>query len=179
MHFHRETEADIRERKEAALKSINPVSASGLEITTEDFFIKEFDFPKRPPWKFDMSVEQLEDREHRYFTVGIMFNLEFVLVDTKECVAGAYQEKEHYCTLHYETFFCFLVVIPTQNLPLTVSMSTAAITAALSCTKPIYTTDLRVCFSAAGQLTLFHTTVSKCQPTASNKISHVLKVHIS
>ncbi|GFG32691.1 hypothetical protein Cfor_05158 [Coptotermes formosanus] len=72
LHFHRETEADIRERKEAALKSINPVSASGLEITTEDFFIKEFDFPKRPPWKFDMSVEQLEDREHRYFTEYIL-----------------------------------------------------------------------------------------------------------
>jgi hypothetical protein len=95
LHFHRETEAEIREWKEAARKSINPVSASGLEIATENFFLKELDFPKRPPWKFDMSVQQLEDREHRYFTVSIMFNLEFVLVDTKECVTGAYKEKEH------------------------------------------------------------------------------------
>lgn len=83
MHFHRETEAEICERKEAAYKSINPVPASGLDIATDDFFLKELDFPKRPPWNFDMSVDQLEDREHRYFTVGIMFNLEFVMIGTK------------------------------------------------------------------------------------------------
>jgi hypothetical protein len=63
--------------------------------------MKELDFPKRPPWKYDMSVKQLEDREHRYFTVRIMFNFEFVLVDTKECVTGAYKEAKHQCTLHY------------------------------------------------------------------------------
>jgi hypothetical protein len=51
------------------------VSAFGLEIAVEDFFVKELDFPKRPPWNFDMSLEQLEAREHKYFTVSIMFNL--------------------------------------------------------------------------------------------------------
>ena len=101
LHFHRETEAEIRERKEAARTAINPVSPSGLEIAIENFFMKELDFPKRPPWKYDMSVKQLEDREHRYFTVGIMCNLEFVLVETKECVTGAYKEVKHQCTLHY------------------------------------------------------------------------------
>jgi len=101
LHFHRETEAEIRERKEAARRAINPVSPSGLEIAIENFFMVELDFPKRPPWKYDMSVKQLEDREHRYLTVGIMFNLEFVLVDTKECVTGAYKEAKHQCTLHY------------------------------------------------------------------------------
>jgi hypothetical protein len=75
LHFHRETEAEIRERKEAACKSINPVSAPGLEIAVEDFFVKELEFPKRPPWNFDMSLEQLEASEHKYFTVSIMFNL--------------------------------------------------------------------------------------------------------
>lgn len=83
MHFHRETESEIRERKEAARRAINPVSPSGLEIAIENFFMKELDFPKRPPWEYDMSVKQLEEREHRYFTVGIMCNVEFVLVDTK------------------------------------------------------------------------------------------------
>jgi hypothetical protein len=43
------------------------VSAPGLEIAVEDFFVKELDFPKRPPWNFDMSLEQLEAREHKYF----------------------------------------------------------------------------------------------------------------
>jgi hypothetical protein len=73
LQFHRETEAEIRERKEAACKSINPVPASGLEIAIEDFFVKELDFPKRPPWNFDMSLEKLEAREHKYFTVNTMF----------------------------------------------------------------------------------------------------------
>jgi ribosome biogenesis GTPase A len=68
LHFHRETETEIRERKEAAHRAINTVSPSGLEIATENFFMRELDFPKRPPWKYDMSVKQLEDREHRYFT---------------------------------------------------------------------------------------------------------------
>lgn len=84
LHFHRETEAEICERKEAARRTINPVSPSGLEIAIENFFMKELNFPKRPLWQYDTSVKQLEDREHRYFTVGIMFNLEFVLVETKE-----------------------------------------------------------------------------------------------
>lgn len=68
LHFHRETEAEILKQKEAARKSITPMSASGLEIAVEDFFLKELDFPKRPPWNFDMSLEQLEAREHKYFT---------------------------------------------------------------------------------------------------------------
>jgi hypothetical protein len=72
--FHPETEAEIHEQKEAAHKSINPVSASGLEIAVEDFFLKGLDFPKRPPWNYSMSVEQLEAREHKYFTVSVMFN---------------------------------------------------------------------------------------------------------
>jgi hypothetical protein len=71
------------------------VSAPGLEIAVEDFFLKELDFPKRPSWNFDMSLEQLEAREHKYFTVSIMFNLRFVFVGTKEdCVTGDQKEKE-------------------------------------------------------------------------------------
>lgn len=91
LQFHRETEAEIRERKEAARKSINPVPASGFEIAVEDFFLKELDFPKRPPWNFNMSLEVLEAREHKYFTVRIMFNLAFVLVNARE-----YCVMEHY-----------------------------------------------------------------------------------
>jgi hypothetical protein len=55
-----------------------------MEIAVEDFFMKELDFPKRPPWNFDMSLQQLEAREHKYFTVSIIFHLGFVLVGTEE-----------------------------------------------------------------------------------------------
>ncbi|XP_069669915.1 guanine nucleotide-binding protein-like 1 isoform X1 [Periplaneta americana] len=68
LQFHRETEAEIRKRKEAARKTIVPVSPSGFEIDIDSFFLKDLDFPKRPPWNFDMSRDQLEAREHRYFT---------------------------------------------------------------------------------------------------------------
>jgi hypothetical protein len=75
LHFHRETEAEICEQKEAARKFIKPVPASRLEIAIEDFFLKELDFPKRPEWNFDMSLDQLEAREHMYFKVNTMFHL--------------------------------------------------------------------------------------------------------
>ncbi|PNF23235.1 hypothetical protein B7P43_G18428, partial [Cryptotermes secundus] len=66
--FHRETEAEILKQEEAAHKSINPVSASGLVIAVKEFFVKELDFPKQPPWNFDMSLEKLEASEYKYFT---------------------------------------------------------------------------------------------------------------
>jgi hypothetical protein len=46
LQLHRENEAEIRELKEAARKSTNPMSASGLEMAIEDFFLRELDFPK-------------------------------------------------------------------------------------------------------------------------------------
>lgn len=53
-----------------------------------------------------------------------------------------------------------------------------AIMGALSHTKPTYTVGSRVGLYARVQLTLLHRTVLKCQCTASNQASHLLKLHI-
>lgn len=68
--FHRETDDELRQRKETARQSIVPVSEEQLEISGDDYFPKELDFPKRPPWSFDMHRDTLEAREHKYFTVS-------------------------------------------------------------------------------------------------------------
>lgn len=79
LQFHRETEAEIRERKEAARKGIVPVTDEGLEIDTDAYFIPELDFPVRPPWNYNMSPAELEGREHRYFTVSyLILNLKIL-----------------------------------------------------------------------------------------------------
>lgn len=68
--FNRETEEEIRERKELARQSIEPVPEEQLEINIDDYFPKELDFPKRPPWSFDMDRATLEAKEQKYFTVS-------------------------------------------------------------------------------------------------------------
>lgn len=68
LQFHRETEAEIRERREAARKGIVPVEEKDLEIDCETYFTPELDFPVRPPWNYDMTPAELDAREHRYFT---------------------------------------------------------------------------------------------------------------
>lgn len=73
--FHKETDEEIRQRKESARKSIEPVAEEELEINGDDYFPKELDFPKRPPWSFDMNRESLEAREQRYFTVSFALNV--------------------------------------------------------------------------------------------------------
>jgi hypothetical protein len=53
------------------------MSASGLEMAIEDFFLRELDFPKWPVWNFGMTIDELEASEHKYFTVSIMFNFDW------------------------------------------------------------------------------------------------------
>ena len=67
LQFHRETETEIRERKEAARKAIVPVEEKDLEIDNDLYFPPELDFPVRPPWDHNMSPAQLDAREQRYF----------------------------------------------------------------------------------------------------------------
>ncbi|XP_017780176.1 PREDICTED: guanine nucleotide-binding protein-like 1 [Nicrophorus vespilloides] len=66
LKFYRETDAEIKERKELAMKSLE--MHNDLEINVHDYFPEDFDFPKRPSWNFDMSREALDARENRYFT---------------------------------------------------------------------------------------------------------------
>lgn len=58
----------MRKRKERAFKSIEPASLKDQEIS-DNYFPPGIDMPKRPPWDFNMTKEQLEMREQRYFTV--------------------------------------------------------------------------------------------------------------
>lgn len=67
LSFHRESEKEIKAQKEAARKPIQFTKRSDLEIGDEYF--QEHDFPIRPKWTYDMSKEQVDRNENRYFTV--------------------------------------------------------------------------------------------------------------
>lgn len=69
LQFHTESKEELKERREFARLSLSKVSEKDLEINGDDYFLKELDFPKRPPWSFEMSIEQLETREQKYFMV--------------------------------------------------------------------------------------------------------------
>lgn len=70
LQFFQESKEELRKRKEQALKSIKPVSLKAQEVS-DNYFPSGIDMPKRPPWNFDMTKEQLEMKEQRYFTVCI------------------------------------------------------------------------------------------------------------
>lgn len=56
-------------RKEQARGSLQSVPEIAKEIDCHEFFPSRMDIPKRPPWNFSMSRQELEAREHHYFTV--------------------------------------------------------------------------------------------------------------
>ncbi|PSN34890.1 Guanine nucleotide-binding protein-like 1 [Blattella germanica] len=112
LQFYRETEAEIRERKEAARRAIVSVPESGLEIEVEKYFLKELDFPKRPPWNYDMSREELEARENRYFTDMILVLNKIDLAPAPLVVAWKNYFQEKYPALHILTFTSY----PSYNL---------------------------------------------------------------
>lgn len=68
LQFFQESNEKLRKRKERAFKSIEPASLRDQEIS-DNYFPPGIDMPKRPPWDFNMTKEQLEMREQRYFTV--------------------------------------------------------------------------------------------------------------
>ncbi|XP_039287489.1 guanine nucleotide-binding protein-like 1 isoform X2 [Nilaparvata lugens] len=67
LQFFQETKEELEAKKESARRELNPVPESELEMCTEEFFPPEVDFPVRPPWDFNMSREELDARENRYF----------------------------------------------------------------------------------------------------------------
>lgn len=68
LQFFQESNEKLRKRKERAFKSIEPASLRDQEVS-DNYFPPGIDMPKRPPWDFNMTKEQLEMREQRYFTV--------------------------------------------------------------------------------------------------------------
>lgn len=68
LQFRRETEDEIRKRKEDARKEIIPVSEKELEFDPAAYFCgEELAFPTRPKWSSDMTREQLDSCEYSYF----------------------------------------------------------------------------------------------------------------
>ncbi|CAG4974533.1 unnamed protein product [Colias eurytheme] len=67
LKFYRESDEELRLKKEEALKALNHVSEKEMEIDPIDFFPSELTFPKRPPWDFNMTPAQLDAQEQKYF----------------------------------------------------------------------------------------------------------------
>ncbi len=40
---------------------------TALEISVNDIYTTFIDFPKRPPWNYEMTKEELETNEEHYF----------------------------------------------------------------------------------------------------------------
>ncbi|XP_055637448.1 guanine nucleotide-binding protein-like 1 [Toxorhynchites rutilus septentrionalis] len=93
LQFQRETGKQLRELKEEARNALVPCSEEEMELG-DNYFVG-YDFPKRPKWTFEMSKEQLDANENRYFFKYI-----------------TYLEKTHYddmkslsfCELNLETW---------------------------------------------------------------------------
>ena len=47
-----------------------PLKEEALEIS-DDYFLPELTFPKRPPWDFNMKKGELNLNENTYFNVRI------------------------------------------------------------------------------------------------------------
>ncbi|XP_041983915.1 guanine nucleotide-binding protein-like 1 isoform X2 [Aricia agestis] len=67
LKFYRESDAELKMKKEEALKALNPVPEKEMEVDPTYFFPKEVSFPKRPPWDFSMTPAQLDAQEQKYF----------------------------------------------------------------------------------------------------------------
>lgn len=65
LQFHVETPKEIKLLREQARQSLSYVNEIDMEIG--DGFFDGYDFPKRPPWSFQMRKENLLANEERYF----------------------------------------------------------------------------------------------------------------
>lgn len=109
LQFHRETGKELREMKEEARKALVPCTEEQQELG-DNYFI-EYDFPKRPKWSYEMSKEQLDANENRYFFKYI-----------------TYLEKTHYddmkslsfCELNLETWRQLWRVLELSDIVLTI-----------------------------------------------------------
>lgn len=77
LSFHRETVKEMKAQKDAAKKPIQFILRSDLE--TGDEYFQGYDFPIRPKWSYDMSKEQIDRNENRYFTVKFCWAAAFTI----------------------------------------------------------------------------------------------------
>ncbi|XP_003217991.1 guanine nucleotide-binding protein-like 1 [Anolis carolinensis] len=70
LHFDRDSKEEIERRKKIAREKIlEPVPEAETEVDIEDIYKtgSVLDFPKRPPWSYQMTKEQLLAREEKCF----------------------------------------------------------------------------------------------------------------
>ncbi|KAG8521080.1 Guanine nucleotide-binding protein-like 1 [Galemys pyrenaicus] len=70
LHFERDSREEVERRKRAAREQVlQPVSAEVLELDIREVYQPGsiLDFPRRPPWSYEMSKEQLMSQEERSF----------------------------------------------------------------------------------------------------------------
>ncbi|XP_031847628.1 nucleostemin 4 [Nomia melanderi] len=67
LQFFQESKEELLKRKEEARSTIERLSIKEQEVSS-NYFPPEIDMPKRPPWNFNMSKDQLEMKEQKYFT---------------------------------------------------------------------------------------------------------------
>nr|KAF6461952.1 putative G protein nucleolar 1 (putative) [Molossus molossus] len=70
LHFERDSREEVEKRKRAAREQVlQPVSTEMLELDIQEVYQpgSVLDFPRRPPWSYEMSKEQLMSQEERSF----------------------------------------------------------------------------------------------------------------
>lgn len=66
LQFFKDTDEEIKERKEKSMLPIVPLEAIDLEVDATSQ-VAQLDMPKRPPWNKSFSKEQLDRQEQAYF----------------------------------------------------------------------------------------------------------------
>ncbi|XP_006818416.1 guanine nucleotide-binding protein-like 1 [Saccoglossus kowalevskii] len=69
LHFERESKVELSERKKRASEPFLMLSEENLEVDIDDIYKpgSVLDMPKRPPWEYSLTKEQVEKREEIYF----------------------------------------------------------------------------------------------------------------
>ncbi|XP_077986081.1 guanine nucleotide-binding protein-like 1 [Glandiceps talaboti] len=69
LHFERESKTEVAERKKKATEPFQTLPEEMLEVDIDDIYRpgSVLDMPKRPPWNYSLSKEQVENREEKYF----------------------------------------------------------------------------------------------------------------
>lgn len=72
LQFVRDSFDELRKMKKDSLRALEYHDDKELEIDIEDYYKpgSPLDMPLRPKWSYDMSKQQLEANENKYFEVG-------------------------------------------------------------------------------------------------------------
>nr|CAG8585175.1 15230_t:CDS:2 [Entrophospora candida] len=65
--FEKQTPQEIRKLRNESMIPFTRLPLTALEVSKEESYTTIIDFPKRPPWNYDMTKEELESKEKHYF----------------------------------------------------------------------------------------------------------------